>query len=54
MKIVVEIGKLFKPYIVAEISANHGGSIERAKRTIHAAARCGVDAVKSNHIPLIQ
>ena len=41
-----EIGKLFKPYIVAEISANHGGSIERAKRTIHAAARCGVDAVK--------
>ena len=34
------------PYIIAEISANHGGSIERAKRTIHAAARCGVDAVK--------
>ena len=34
------------PYIVAEISANHNGSIVRAKETIIAAKNAGVDAVK--------
>ena len=33
-----------KPYIVAELSANHGGSIERAKQSIRAAARTGISA----------
>jgi sialic acid synthase SpsE len=33
-------------FIVAEIGANHNGDIELAKRTIDAAAECGVDAVK--------
>ena len=34
------------PYIIAEISANHNGSIERAFETILAAKKSGVDAVK--------
>lgn len=34
------------PYIVAELSANHNGSIERAFETINAAKRCGADAIK--------
>lgn len=40
------IGDGNSPYIIAEISANHNGSIERAKETISAAKRCGADAVK--------
>ncbi len=35
-----------KPYIIAELSANHCGSIERAKMTIKAAKKCGADAIK--------
>ena len=34
------------PYIIAELSANHNGSLERALETIDAAHRCGADAVK--------
>lgn len=34
------------PYVIAEISANHNGSIVRAKETILAARNAGVDAVK--------
>ena len=34
---------LFK---IAEISANHGGSLQRAKDTILAAKKSGADAVK--------
>jgi pseudaminic acid synthase len=33
-------------YIVAELSANHGGSIEHAAKTIRAAAKAGANAVK--------
>lgn len=40
------IGKGFKPFIIAEVSANHGGDIERAKNTILAANKSGADAVK--------
>jgi N-acetylneuraminate synthase len=35
-----------KPYIIAELSANHGGSIERAKKSILQALKHGADAVK--------
>ena len=35
-----------KPFIIAEVSANHGGSIKRAKDTILAANLSGADAVK--------
>jgi pseudaminic acid synthase len=41
-----EISNNFPPYIIAEISANHNGSIERAKKTILAAKKSGADAVK--------
>ena len=34
------------PYIIAELSANHNGSLERALETIDAAQGCGADAIK--------
>lgn len=34
------------PFIIAEISANHNGSLERALETVKAAQLCGVHAVK--------
>ncbi|MGY8748140.1 MAG: pseudaminic acid synthase [Pirellulales bacterium] len=34
------------PYIIAEVSANHNGSLQRALETIKAAKDSGVDAVK--------
>ena len=40
------IGPDHPPYIIAELSANHNGSLERAFETIDAAQRCGADAIK--------
>jgi len=40
------IGSGTPVYIVAEMSANHGGSLEHAIRVIEEAAACGADAVK--------
>lgn len=40
------IGPSHPPYIVAELSANHNGSLERALETIDAAQRSGADAIK--------
>lgn len=40
------IGPGHPPYIIAELSANHNGSLERALRTIDAAKECGADAIK--------
>jgi len=34
------------PYVIAEMSANHHGSLDVAKRIIEEAHRCGADAVK--------
>src|SRR3990172_8468683 len=42
-----EIGNGKVPYIVAEISGNHCGSLDNAKRLIRAAKRAGADAVKT-------
>ena len=40
------IGPAYPPYIIAEMSANHNGSIDRALETIKIASECGVDAIK--------
>lgn len=41
-----EIGPGTPAYIIAEMSANHAGSIENAKKIIHAAKEAGADCVK--------
>ena len=40
------IGDGHPAYIIAEMSANHSGSIERAKEIIREAKKCGADCVK--------
>ena len=40
------IGPDQPPYIIAELSANHNGSLERALKTIDQAKSCGADAIK--------
>lgn len=40
------IGPDEPPYIIAELSANHNGSLDRALKTIDEAKRCGADAIK--------
>lgn len=49
MKIIIngrEIGPNSPPYIIAELSANHNGNIERAFATIKAAREAGAHAIK--------
>lgn len=41
-----EIGPGQPPYIIAEVSCNHGGVLSRAIEMIDAAKSCGADAVK--------
>nr|WP_081593832.1 pseudaminic acid synthase [Pseudomonas chengduensis] len=41
-----KVGKGAPPYIIAELSANHNGSIERALETIKSAYESGADAIK--------
>lgn len=40
------IGEKTPTYIIAEMSANHGGSLDRAKEIIHAAKEAGADCIK--------
>ncbi|MBC98976.1 MAG: pseudaminic acid synthase [Halobacteriovoraceae bacterium] len=42
----VKIGAGYKPYIIAEISANHNGDINKALRLIEIAKESGANAVK--------
>ena len=41
-----KIGLSERPYIVAELSANHNGSLNKAKESIKTAKECGADAIK--------
>lgn len=41
-----KIGPQYPPYIIAEMSANHNGDINRALKILEMASECGADAVK--------
>ena len=41
-----EISKNSDPYLIAELSGDHGGSLERALNTIKLASDSNCDAVK--------
>lgn len=41
-----KIGADYPPYIIAELSANHNGELERALKTIDMAKEMGADAIK--------
>jgi N-acetylneuraminate synthase len=41
-----EIGNSMQPYVIAELSANHNGSLARAKESIKAARDSGAHAIK--------
>ena len=40
------IGPDHWPYVIAELSANHNGSLERALQTINGAYQASADAIK--------
>lgn len=41
-----KIGPDYEPYIIAEMSANHNGSVENAFKIMEMAKECGADAIK--------
>jgi N-acetylneuraminate synthase len=41
-----KIGKDYPPYIIAELSANHNGDLQKALDTISMAKECGANAIK--------
>ena len=41
-----KIGASHPPYVIAELSANHNGVLQKALDTILAAKSCGADAIK--------
>jgi N-acetylneuraminate synthase len=40
------VGPGREPYLIAELSANHGGSLDAAERVVRLAAEAGADAIK--------
>lgn len=44
-----KVGQAYPPYFIADIAANHDGSLERAKRLIDLAAKSGANATKFQH-----
>jgi len=45
----IKVGLDHKPYFIADIAANHDGSLERAKLLIELAAKAGAHAAKFQH-----
>ena len=45
-KKLIKIGSKYPPFIIAEMSANHGGSLNKALKIIDMAADSGASAVK--------
>ena len=43
------IGMNHPTYFIADISANHDGKLDRAKKLIYLAKKSGADAVKFQH-----
>ena len=43
------IGKNYPTYFIADIGANHDGSLKRAKKLIKLCAKAGADAAKFQH-----
>lgn len=41
-----KIGQKYPPYVIAELSANHNGVLQKALDTISEAKKCGADAIK--------
>ena len=50
MKICNHIISSQTPYVIAEIGNNHEGNLQLAKKMIHEAWKCGVNAIKLQHI----
>ena len=44
-----KIGERHKTYFIADIGANHDGSLSRAKKLIRLAKKSGADAAKFQH-----
>lgn len=42
----VSVGPEFRPFIIAEMSGNHNGSLENALKIVHAAKQSGASAIK--------
>ena len=43
---MINLRRIKKPFIIAEIGINHEGSFNKAKKLIHEAKKAGADAVK--------
>jgi len=49
-----KIGENYLTFIVAEISGNHNGSLEKAMKLIDEAKKAGVDGIKlQTYLPII-
>ena len=42
----IKLSKITKPFIIAELSANHNGKIKNIFKLIDQAKKCGANAIK--------